>query len=421
MDTPKEYFKENRTTLDVAPPTATTSKDEAAAARQEKKTPLSEWPKWFHAIKQILPIYISLHLAFLILTYVSALFSIGNFSPKTLPISTLWHAWYRWDSGLYTAIASNGYDAAWRTAFFPLFPLLERGVAFLTHDPFIAGLIISNLAGLGMLVVLYRLVQEDFNPEWAFRTVLYFSVFPTAFFFAAAYNESLFLVLTLLSFYHMRRGNWWLAGLFGLLASLTRSAGLVLFLPFCYEYLRQHHFSSKNIRFDSMSSLGIPVGLAIFALYCYYRFHDLLSFSHALVYWDRHLHGPWHGLIDSFMIILHRGMLSFDSIHNVLDLSACLFILALLVLCFVGPWKFPRAYRVYGFYAALIYIFFLLFPTDGGAPLASYSRYMLEVFPVFIVLAALGKRQLFNLYYLVLSVSLLSFMLLQFLTGHWIV
>src|SRR5947209_12832596 len=378
MDSSMEYLKENQATLDAAPSTAIVSTDEAAAAQQEKKAARSRWPAWFNAFKQVLPIYISLHLAFLILTYLSALFIIGSFSPRTFRISTLWLAWYRWDSGHFTAIASNGYDAAWRTAFFPLFPLLERGVAFLTHDPFIAGLIISNLAGLGMLVVLYRLVQEDFNPEWAFRTVLYFSVFPTAFFFAAAYNESLFLVLTLLSFYHMRRGNWWLAGLFGLLASLTRSAGLVLFLPFCYEYLRQHHFSSKNIRFTAVSSLAIPAGLAIFALYCYYKFHDPLSFSHALVYWDRHLHGPWHGLIDSFMIILHRGMLSFDSIHNVLDLSVCLFILALLVLCFVGPWKFPRAYRVYGFYAALIYIFFLLFPTDGGAPLASYSRYMLE-------------------------------------------
>ncbi len=402
MHSSNENYQAKRTALVLAPSTTTESIDGATAAYQAETDSQSVLLKWFAALKQILPIYLSIHLAFLILTYGSALFSIGNFSPKTLPISTLWLAWYRWDSGHFTAIASNGYDAAWRTAFFPLFPLL---------------------------------------------------VFPTAFFFAAAYNESLFLVLTLLSFYHMRRGNWWLAGLFGLLASLTRSAGLVLFLPFCYEYLRQHHFSSKNIRFDSMSSLGIPVGLAIFALHCYYRFHDLLSFSHALVYWDRHLHGPWHGLIDSFMIILHRGMLSFDSIHNVLDLSACLFILALLVLCFVGPWKFPRAYRVYGFYAALIYIFILLFPTDGGAPLASYSRYMLEVFPVFIVLAALGKRQLFNLgaplasysrymlevfpvfivlaalgkrqwfnlYYLVLSVSILSFMLLQFLTGHWIV
>src|SRR5258708_21183637 len=124
------------------------------------------------------------HLAFLILTYVSALFSIANFSPKTLPLSTLWHAWYRWDSGHFTAIASNGYDGAWRTAFFPLFPLLERAGAFLTHDPFIAGLIISNLTGLRMLVALYRLVQEDFDPERAFRITLDFSFVPTAFSFS---------------------------------------------------------------------------------------------------------------------------------------------------------------------------------------------------------------------------------------------
>ena len=215
MDSVTESFKDNQTTLDAAPSTTVGPVDEAAAADREKKTSLSEWPKWFNAIKQVLPIYISLHLAFLMLTYLSALFIIGNFSTRTLRISTLWLAWYRWDSGHFTAIASNGYDVAWRTAFFPLFPLLERGGAFLTHDPFTAGLIISNLADLGMLVVLYRLVQQEFDAERAFRTILYLSVFPTAFFFAAAYNESLFLLLTLLSFYHMRHGNWWLAGLLG--------------------------------------------------------------------------------------------------------------------------------------------------------------------------------------------------------------
>ncbi len=423
MDSSIEYIKENQTILDIAPSTAMDSMDTAAVAQQEKKISRSAWSKWFNALKQILPIYISLHLAFLILTYLSALFIIGNFSTKNLRISTLWLAWFRWDSGHFTAIASNGYDAAWRTAFFPSFPLLERGGAFLTHNPFIAGLIISNLAGLGMLVVLYRLVQEDFDAEQAFRTVLYLSVFPTAFFFAAAYNESLFLLFTLLSFYCMRRGNWWLAGLFGLLASLTRSAGIVLFLPFCYEYLRQHRFSIKKIRFAVVSSLGIPAGIGIFALYCYYKFHDPFSFSHAQVIWGRHLHAPWRGLINSYMVILNRPVLSFDSIHNVLDLSACLFILALVVLCFVGPWKLPRAYWVYGFYAVLIYIFSLIFPTDGNAslPLAAFSRYMLEVFPAFMMLAAIGKKQSFNLYYLVLSVSILSFMLLQFLIGRWII
>src|SRR5438477_8148402 len=182
MDSSMEYLKENQATLDAAPSTAIVSTDEAAAAQQEKKTARSAWPAWFNAFKQVLPIYILLHLAFLILTYLSALFIIGNFSPRTLRISTLWLAWFRWDSGHFTAIASNGYDVAWRTAFFPLFPLLERGVAFLTHDPFIAGLIISNLAGLVWLVFFSGLGKEVLAGEGHFVLFLYFSDFQRPFF-----------------------------------------------------------------------------------------------------------------------------------------------------------------------------------------------------------------------------------------------
>ncbi len=379
------------------------------------------WLKWYNAFKQVLPIYLAIHLAFLILTYLATLFSLPNFSPKALPLSSLWHSWYRWDSGHFTHIATYGYDAAWRTAFFPLFPLLERGLAFLTHDPFVAGLIVANLAGLVMLVVLFRLVQEDFDSEQAYRTVLYLSVFPTAFFFAAAYNESLFLCLALLSFYHMRHGHWWLAGMFGFLASLTRSVGLLLLVPFFYEYLRQHDFKLRTIRFDIISSISIPAGLGIFTLYCYFQFHDLLAFSHSQAVWYRELHGPWHGLIGSFMAIIRHAILSFDSMHNVIDLSAGLLMLILVVLCFVGPWKFSRDRWAYGLYATITYLFSLLFPLAGGFPLASVSRFMLEIFPAFIVLAAIGKKQQFNLYYLTLSGAMLSFMLLQFLTGGWIV
>jgi len=61
-------------------------------------------------------------------------------------------------------------------------------VALVVGDPFIAGLVISNVAGLGMLIALYRLVEEDFDSERAYRTALYLSVFPTAFFFSAAYT-----------------------------------------------------------------------------------------------------------------------------------------------------------------------------------------------------------------------------------------
>ncbi len=315
-------------------------------------------------------------------------------------------------------IATQGYTPWWETAFFPLYPLLERAGALLIGDPFVAGLIVSNAVGLVMLAVLYRLVEEDFDQECASRTVLYLSVFPTAFFFAAGYNESLFLCLVLLSFYHMRHGRWWLAGLFGLFASLTRSAGLLLLVPFCYEYLRQHYFKLEKIRLDAISALLIPAGIGIFAGYCAFQFYDPLAFVHAQGVWRRSLRFPWHGAKEAITFITTHSVLSFSSIHNMIDLSAVMLMLILVILCF---WKFPRHLWAYSIYAATTYLFFLLVPSTGDHPLESFSRLALEVFPAFIVLAIFGKKQQFHLYYLVLSLSVQSFMLLQFLTGHWIV
>ena len=390
-------------------------------ALQEEPAAGSSWSKWRIALQQVLPVYIAVHLAFLLLTYLATLFTLGDFSITTLRLHTLLTSWFRWDSGHYTSIATSGYTQSYKTAFFPLFPLLERGVSFLTHDPFVAGLLISNLAGLGMLLVLYRLVEEDFDAERAYRTAIYLSVFPTAFFFAGAYNESLFLFLAILSFYAMRRGNWWLAGLSGALAILTRSAGLALLLPFFYEYARRHDFKPRLIRFDILAGALIPAGLCIYALYCYFQFHDALAFSHAQSAWHRYLAPPWQGIISAFTWILHHSILSFYSIHNVIDLGACLLVLLLLILSFVGPWQLPRDRWSYGIYAVGIYLLVQLYPSANTVPMAAYSRYMLEVFPAFITLAAIGKNRQFNFYYLAIALTLLAFMLLQFLTGHWII
>src|SRR5262249_31080871 len=153
------------------------------------------------------------------------------------------------------------------TAFFPLYPLVMRGLAhFIHHNYLVAGLFISNVALLVVSIVLYQLVLEDFGQERANCTVLYISVFPTAFFLASGYNESLFLCLALLCFYQIRHGRWWPAGIFGILASLTRSAGLLLIVPFCYEYLQLHQFRLRAIRLDVVSIALIPAGIALFAL-----------------------------------------------------------------------------------------------------------------------------------------------------------
>ena len=403
--------------------TAITDETDVVNSETLRTTPQRDnWRGWIEAFQRIFPIYLATHIAFFILTYLVNLFLLDDFSKKALNINDAFLMyWNHWDTGQFTGIAQSGYDIIWRTAFFPLYPLLEASLTPIFHGPFYAGLFISNLATLGLFTVFYRLVHSDFNQEIAGRAVLYLAVFPTAFFLAAAYNESLFLFLAVSSFYYVRRGNWWLASLCGLLASLTRSAGIFLLIPFCYEYLRQHEFNLKKIRFDVVSGVLIPTGLGLFALYCYYKFHDLLAFSHAQTYWGRRLTPPWQGFSDAFTIVSKRSLLTFDSIHNVIDTTAGLFMLIMLVLCFVGPWKFSRNRIVYGLYGVCFYLFLILFPSASEFPLQSLSRLVIELFPVFVVLAVLGKRPPFNLYYLTISVSILAFMLLQFLTGRWIV
>lgn len=398
----------------------------------------ASWLKWYAALKNILPIYVAIHLAILATSCLAFLFTVKDFSSQSMPIATLWQQWHYWDTSHFTHIALQGYATLQQAAFFPFYPLLERSLMTVTQSPLIAGLLISNVAELVMFVVLYRLVEEDFNGERAYHTVLYFSIFPTAFFFSAAYSESLFLCLSILSFYHIRHGRWWLAGLFGFLASLTRPDGMFLLVPFCYEYLRRiwHQQGEslrsilsgkhktrllKAIRFDILIGLCFPAGIALYAIYCYYQFHDLLAFVHAQAYWSRFLHFPGWGILKSMWLIAHGSILSFLTMRNLIDLGADLLILALIVLGFIGPWKLPKNLWVYGIYAVILYIYFQFFPkTDTLYPLESASRFVLEIFPAFIVLAGMSKYRTLHLSYCMISGALLFFLLTQFLTGHWV-
>jgi Gpi18-like mannosyltransferase len=400
---------------ELSSPQSETSINSLTNSRQEASI------NWWETLKEVTPIYISTHIAFLALTYLSALFTLGNFSTGGLPLRTLLNSWDRWDSGQFTHIATKGYDALYRMAFFPLFPLLERILAVIVRNPFVAGLIISNLATLAMFMVLYRLVVEDFDADIAWRSVLYLAVFPTAFFLAAAYNESLFLFFSILSFYYMRKGRWWLAGLAALFASLTRSIAVCLFIPFAYEYLRQRDFQWRRIGVSILSGVGIIGGILIFCLYGYAAFHDPLAFVQAQKVWNRQLSFPWLVYWEAYGIIRQHHVLTFTSIHTVMDLSAILFILVVLVLSFIGPWKLSKERWSYVFYALAIYLFVILEPESGHYPLSSLSRFMLEIFPAFIILAAMGRRRNFNVYYLAISLPLLAFMLLQWLIGRWIV
>lgn len=395
------------------------------------------WQKWYSTFKSILPIYISIHLAILVISCFAFLFVIKDLSGQVLPVATFWEQWRHWDTNFYVQIATEGYTNRQEMAFFPLYPLLIRGVMALTTSPIIAGMIISNIAELVMFVVLYRLVEEDFGKERAFNTVLFFSIFPSAFFFSGVYTESLFLCLSILTFYQIRHGRWLIAGVVAAFAGLTRPDGVYLAIPFCYEYLsriwQRENLSArmvlvggqfvrllKGIRWDVLSCLLFLCGVALFMAYGHDHFQDMLAFVHAHSYWSRQTAFPGWGMLKSAWAILHHGIFSFTSMRNVLDLGTDTFVLLLILLSFVGPWRLPPRLWGYSIYSLVLFIYFQLVPVVGLFPLESMPRFLLEIFPAFIMLAGLSKYRTFRMSYCMVASALLFFMLAQFLTGHWI-
>jgi len=78
----------------------------------------------------------------------------------------------RWDSVWYMAIASGGYaHQPPRTAFFPLYPLLMRGVGVVVGSDLIGGVVVSLVCFFVALVLLYRLVELELGRELATLTV----------------------------------------------------------------------------------------------------------------------------------------------------------------------------------------------------------------------------------------------------------
>ncbi|SOC88899.1 hypothetical protein SAMN05660766_2613 [Curtobacterium sp. 314Chir4.1] len=145
-----------------------------------------------------------------------------------------------WDASFYRIIAEHGYpttlpldDAghvapnAW--AFLPVFPAFVRAVMPLTGGSFwVAGVLVSALAGAGACVLLYRLVLAvgcSHRARWA--TAL-FAFAPTGFLLQVAYAESTFLLLLFGALLALVRRRYWLVAPLGLVAAFTKPGVLAL-------------------------------------------------------------------------------------------------------------------------------------------------------------------------------------------------
>jgi len=141
-----------------------------------------------------------------------------------------------WDAGWFLRVAVNGYPYGYtygqtgqmegnELAFFPLYPMLIRGVAALGLDAGTAAIAVSWLASIAAAVALHLLGTTLYGKRAGWALVAICCTAPVSVVLSMAYSEGLFLALVAGMLTAAHRRVWWAAGLLGLGAALTRPTG----------------------------------------------------------------------------------------------------------------------------------------------------------------------------------------------------
>ena len=318
----------------------------------------------------------------IILTIVGVLARCYINSPHVFSyINKPWLAiWGVWDSGWYLNIAQQGYSAITGAtintinqanyAFFPLYPALIAGLGKLIGNYYIAGIIISNISLIIACSLLYEIVSREFGKKIAKLSVKYLFLFPVAFIFSGIFSESLFLRLVLASFSFSQQLKWWKTGLVSSFTTLTRPMGIFVAIPLIFEYLEHRKFKIKSIRLDILA-FGLPViSMFLFVYYIYGLTKDWLALLNVQVGWGRiGLYNP--------LLVLWGGLHASE--FNIV-FSAIFTVLAIILLV-VGYKKLKLSYTLYS-------VILLSIPLLTSVE--SMPRYILVIFPIFIILGLIS-------------------------------
>jgi len=307
----------------------------------------------------------------------------------------------RWDSYWYWSIATRGYE--WQrdrrmhdVAFFPLTPILMAAVSRATGlHPFLSGEIVSLLSLLAAAGLLARLARsEGFSPAATLRAML---LFPTAFFFLAAYSEALFLLTTVAFFLALGRKRFAVAALAGTLAALTRPSGFLLIVPAVIEMLRG--LPRDRFRYAAAAA-GPAAGLGAFALWQWRRFGTPFAYAiteHAA--WGRRMTWPW--------LTLERA-LRWSPYHP----AEFALIVGFAILSLVLLRRHP---------AEASYVLASLVLILASGSLLSVARYLVTAFPVFFVIGdALKRWPMLDVAYSLAGIASLVYLTARFVAFGWV-
>jgi hypothetical protein len=320
----------------------------------------------------------------------SASLGLGDWLSRALVLP-----WLRWDTDLYVGLAENGYrpgDPA--IQLHPLYPWLGQLLhVLLGLSGLLALLIVSSVAALALAVAVERLALLDLEPAAARRATLLLLLAPPAFILLAAYSEGLFLLCSALALLWAREQRWWLAGLAGFGAALTRQQGVFLALPLLWEMAgAAGGWRALARRWRWWPALALPaLGLVAFVLFralalgdVDFRWAEPRSWIYSLVISK---HAEQVVPVQAFLLPPHALWLALThlaapDLQISVDLTLGVLFVALLAL---GWGRLRPSYRVYALTLALVAF---AYHTGPKYPYMGLPRHLLLALPVFFPLGA---------------------------------
>ena len=324
---------------------------------------------------------------------------------------TLFTATQRQDALWFLELASDGYSPEGASAaFFPLYPMAVRAVAWLPGvGPLAAALLVSNAAFFGALLMFHALTRRELGEEAAKRAVLYAALFPTAFFLLAPYTEPLFLLLSVSAFWFARTNRWGVAAAAAAAAAATRSIGALLVLALAVEAISQWRRQGRSLLPRLAAAGAIAVGPLAYFSYWHLRHGNFWAPLDAQRSWARGSLPPW---TTAWRAVSHALEYGSYWLVDVLVVSA---VIAGMIL---AARRIPASYTVY---AAASLLLPLAFPFEGRL-LMSMPRFVAVIFPAFwgFSLASAGRLKIPQEALLVACAAGYGCLALLFVNWHYI-
>ncbi|HXW93166.1 MAG TPA: hypothetical protein VEK33_21635 [Terriglobales bacterium] len=269
--------------------------------------------------------------------------------------------WERFDTLWYLHISNHGYDLPMAVIFYPLYPGAVR-LGSTVVPPIAAALAVSTVAAFFFFWGLLRLAQPDLSEPGIQRMTLLVSVWPTSFVLFAGYAESLTLALILWAVVCARENRWWQATVCAILAGAARPSGVLVTIPLWLLALK-----SKRMR--SAVTLLAPAGWLSYWLWLHWSGRPSVFEAYRL-YQGMTLVPPWRGLVEAIRLIVTR-----------MDIVLA-FKLSLLFMFAVISLR-PKVRIEDRFFSLIVFLQMLMYT---GRPLLGGLRYLLTVYPAFVVM-----------------------------------